>query len=310
MVLLCLLIVPPAFAQELETRVLAAPGSSAQPEDADNSRWTLGAAVGHGQRDNAFVASDDMKLNAIIDLAWYGERWFFDNGDVGFIFRETDQFSANALVTFNNERNYFSYLSNGSSGLDIFSLRKIAEDKGLSFPSIAGGEAQDLESLNTDELETLVFEDLDTSLPERDFAVNSGIEMLYLSRWGDLQAQLLTDVSGTHHGQSAWVSYSYPWITPTSEFSLTLGLEWKSSDLVDYYYGVRPDERIEGRAPYSAGAGINRVMRFSASRALSERWLLVGVLEREQLSSAIRRSPIIERGSVNTAFVGLYYQFK
>jgi len=52
------------------------------------------------------------------------------------------------------------------------------------------------------------------------------------------------------------------------------------------------------------------VIRFSASRALSERWRLVGVLEREELSSAIRRSPIIERGSVNTAFVGLYYQFK
>lgn len=289
---------------------MADPASAAQAENPDSSRWTLGAAVGHGQRDNPFVASDDMNINAIIDLAWYGERWFFDNGDVGFIFHNTDQFSANALVTFNNERNYFSYLSNGSSGLDIFSLRKIAEDKGLSFPSIAGGEAPDLGSLNAEELETLVFEDLDTSLPERDFAVNSGIEMLYLSRWGDLQAQWLTDVSGTHHGQSAWFSYSYPWITPTSEFSLTLGLEWKSSDLVDYYYGVRPDERIEGRPSYSAGAGINRVIRFSASRALSERWRLVGVLEREELSSAIRRSPIIERGSVNTAFVGLYYQFK
>ncbi|MDP2283321.1 MAG: MipA/OmpV family protein, partial [Pseudohongiella sp.] len=177
-------------------------------------------------------------------------------------------------------------------------------------PGIAGGEAPDLGSLNTDELETLVFNDLDTSLPERDFAVNSGIEMLYLSQFGDLQAQLLTDVSGTHHGQSAWFSYSYPWITRTSEFSLTLGLEWKSSDLIDYYYGVRPDESIDGRPTYAAGSGINRVMRFSASRALSERWRLVGVLEHEQLSSAIRRSPIIERGTVNTAFVGLYYQFK
>lgn len=308
--MLCLGLTPPALAQESAARNPAEPASAAPADDSADSRWTLGAAVGHGRRDNAFVGSDDMNINAIVDLAWYGERWFFDNGDVGFIFHDTARFSANALLTFNNERNYFSYLSNGSSGLDIFSLRKIAEDKGLSFPSIAGGEAPDLDSLNTEELETLVFEDLDTSLPERDFAVNSGIEMLYLSRWGDLQAQLLTDVSGTHHGQSAWLSYSYPWITPTSEFSLTLGLEWKSRDLVDYYYGVRPDERIEGRAPYSAGAGINRVIRFSASRALSEHWRLVGVVEREQLSSAIRRSPIIERGSVNTAFVGLYYQFK
>ncbi|TFH74608.1 hypothetical protein E3V39_00070 [Gammaproteobacteria bacterium LSUCC0112] len=213
------------------------------------------------------MASDDIDLNAILDLAWYGEHWFFDNGDIGFVFHETAQFSANALLTFNNERNYYSHLSNGSSGLDIFSLRQLAAEKGLSFPSIAGGEPPDLGSLNTDELETLVFNDLDTSLPERDYAVNSGIEMLYLSQWGDLQAQLLTDASGTHHGQSAWFSYSYPWITRTSEFSLTLGLEWKSSDLIDYYYGVRPEERIDGRPVYTAGEGINRVMRFSASRA-------------------------------------------
>lgn len=311
-ILLCLCITLPVSAQEsaAQAQESAAQGSSEQSADAAGSRWTIGAAVGHGRRDNPFVASDDMNLNAIIDLAWYGERWFFDNGDIGFIFQETDQFSANALLTFNNERNYFSYLSNGSSGLDIFSLRKLAEDKGLGFPGIAGVDTPELGSLNTEELESLVFKDLDTSLPERDFAINSGVEMLYLSRFGDLQAQLLTDVSGTHHGQSAWFSYSYPWITPTSEFSLTLGLEWKSSDLVDYYYGVRRDERIDGRAQYSAGAGINRVIRFSASHALSERWRLVAVLEREQLSSAIRRSPIIERGSVSTAFVGLYYQFK
>ncbi len=289
---------------------LAEQGLAEQAEDANKSRWTIGAALGHGQRQNPFVASDDLNLNATIDLAWYGERWFFDNGDIGFIFRETAQFSANALLTVDNERNYFSYLSNGSSGLDIFSLRKLAEDKGLGVLGIAGGEAPDLDSLNEEQLETLVFEELDTSLPERDFAVNSGVEMLYLSRWGDLQAQLLTDVSGTHHGQTAWLSYSYPWITRSSEFSLTLGLEWKSSDLVNYYYGVRPEERIDGRMAYSPGSGINRVIRFSASHALSERWRLVGVLEREQLSSAIRRSPIIERGSVNTAFVGLYYQLK
>ncbi|MDP3517901.1 MAG: MipA/OmpV family protein [Pseudohongiella sp.] len=285
--------------------------ASAQEDDGEQaSRWTIGAALGHGKRENPFVASDDMALNAIIDLAWYGERWFFDNGDIGFMFEETARFSANALITFNNERNYFSYLSNGSSGLDIFNLRQLAEDKGLAFPGIAGGETPDLGLLNSEQLEELVFKDLDTSLPKRKFAINSGIEMLYISAWGDLQAQILTDVSGTHHGQSAWFAYSYPWITETSEFSLTLGAEWKSRDLVDYYYGVSRSEVIDGRPAYAGKAGINGVIRVSASRVLSEHWRLVGILERESLSSAIRNSPIIERGSVNTAFLGLYYQFK
>jgi hypothetical protein len=89
----------------------------------EDSPWSFGIALGAGQRDNPFVASDDVTLNAIVDLAWYGERWFFDNGDIGFTLRETSQLSVNALLTFNNERNYYSYLNNGSSGLDLGSLR-------------------------------------------------------------------------------------------------------------------------------------------------------------------------------------------
>jgi MipA family protein len=156
----------------------------------------------------------------------------------------------------------------------------------------------------------VIFENVDSALPRRKFAVNSGVEMLYIDNWGELQAQILTDVSGRHDGQSAWLSYAYPWITQTSEFSLTFGLEWKSADLVDYYYGVRPDERIQGRQTYQGTSGTNGVIRFAASHALTARWKLVGVLEREYLSGAIRRSPIIERGNVDTAFIGLHYQFK
>ncbi len=275
----------------------------------EESPWTFGIAAGYGRRDNPFVGSDDIKLNAIVDLAWYGERWFFDNGDVGFTLHQAEQFSTSLLTTFDNERNYYSYLSNGSSGLDLSSLKSIALDKGLGGMGIAGVDGGELDALGVEELEDLVFKDQDTSLPERDFAVNSGIEFLYISQWGDLQAQLLTDVSGTHRGEQVWLAYSYPWITRTSEFSLTLGVEWKSSDLVDYYYGVTRDEAIDGRPAYTGRAEINSVIRFSASRALSKRWRLVGVVERAYLGKNIRYSPIIERGRVSTAFIGIYYKF-
>jgi MipA family protein len=281
------------------------------PAQAQNdSPWSLGIALGAGHRDNPFVASDDMKLNAILDLAWHGERWFFDNGDIGYTIREASQLSVNALLTFNNERNYYSYLNDGTSGLDIGSLRQIAVDQDLFFPSIAGGDAADIHTLTTEELERAIFVNVDSALPKRKFAVSSGVELLYIDNWGELQAQVLTDVSGRHDGQSVWLSYAYPWVTQTSEFSLTLGVEWKSADLVKYYYGVRPGEDIQGRSVYKGASGTNGVIRFSASHALTARWNLVGVLEREYLSGAIRRSPIIERGSVDTAFIGLHYQFK
>lgn len=277
--------------------------------EAESGRpWTLGIALGQGRRSNPFVASNDMNINAVVDATWYGERFFFDNGDLGYTFAQSSRFSSNALLTFDNERNYFSYLNNGSSGLDISSLRTIAEENGFSGGmGIAG--VDDFNSLSTAELEELIYQDIDSSLPERDFAANGGFEMLYISPWGDLQAQFLSDISSTHNGESAFVSYSYPWLMPHSEVSLTLGLEWKSSNLLDYYYGVRKEESLEGRPVYRAGSGTNGVMRLTASQALNEHWKLVGMVEREYLSSAIRRSPIINENRITSYFLGLYYQF-
>ena len=297
----------------LALALLAAPAGEAQAQtgeavaEAGERPWTLGLALGHGRRSNPFVASEDIDINAVLDLAWYGERFFFDNGDFGYTLNETARFSVSAVVGFNNERNYFSYLSDGTSGLDILNLRALASEGQMG---IAGGiDESELAGLTVPELEDLVFTDIDSELPERDFAVNGGFEMLYLSEWGDLQAQVLTDLGSTHNGETAWLSWSYPWLTAISEFSLTLGLEWKSRDLVDYYYGVTPGERLPGRPTYEGGSGTNGVVRFAGGHALSEHWKLVGVLEREYLSSAIRHSPIIKDSEVDTFYIGLYYQF-
>src|SRR5690606_2079575 len=148
-----------------------------------------------------------------------------------------------------------------------------------------------------------------TELPDRDFAFNGGLEFLYISPLGDVQAQLLSDLSSTHNGQEAWLSWSKPWYTPNSEFTVTLGLEWKSDSLVNYYYGVRPEESFTGRPEYQGAAGTNRFVRFAARHRLGEHLSLVGMVERGFLSNAISNSPIVDRSDVDTFFAGLYYQF-
>jgi outer membrane protein len=156
---------------------------------------------------------------------------------------------------------------------------------------------------------TADFLNQNTELPDRDFALQSGIEFLYISPWGDIQAQVLSDVSSTHNGQEAWLSWSRPWYMANSELSLTLGLEWKSANLASYYYGVRPEEAFVGRDEYAAGAGTNTFIRLAARHNFSSHWNLVAMVEREFLSSAISDSPIVNSHAVNTFFTGLFYQF-
>ena len=284
----------------------------------DGRSWHLGIALGQGQRDNPLISSEDIDIYAVIDFSWYGKRFFFDNGDAGFTFHEQNNIALSFIATFNNERNFYNYLGGRQLSLDTLLSRNLGLGSGLT----SGITPDDNTPINTDTAYFLTAEtgtsvspaeasllNQDTELAERDFALNSGLELLYISPWGDIQAQVLTDVSSTHDGQEAWLSWSHPWYTRNNEFTLTVGAEWKSASLITYYYGVEPDEAFPGRPVYKANSGTNGFIRFSARHAFGEHWQLVGLIEREYLSSAIRNSPIVSANSVDTWFTGFYYSF-
>lgn len=298
-----------------------APAQAADASEEGESPWSLGISVGHGRQANPFIESDDIDIHLVLDLAWYGEKFFFDNGDFGYALWQRPTFSVNAIATFDNERNYFSYLRNPASGLGALSS---LGGESLNPPGVGrtgepgepdagavAGPAEDNAAITSagSGRGGLFFADADSALPKRRFALNGGLEFLYLGALGDLQAQILTDLGGTHGGQSASLVYSKPWYTAKQEYALSLGMEWKSRDLVGYYYGVRPDEAFFGRPGYEGEAGVNTFLRFAASHSFDRHWKLVGVLEREFLSGGIRRSPIIDRDSVDTFYLGLLYQF-
>ena len=290
----------------------------------DDRSWQLGIALGVGERSNPLVNSDDINVNAVIDFSWYGERFFFDNGDFGFLLHEDNRLAINWVATFNNERNYYNYLTGDDLGLNIlqtlgddFRFTSIAEDAAADSSLILiseDGELLDRPPGFAPSTDTGLSEALsDTRLATRSTAINSGLEFLYLTPWGDVQAQVLTDVSGTHHGEEAWLSFTHPWYFGTDkgvdEIALTVGVEWKSKDLVGYYYGVLPEESFPGRGTYEGGSGANAYVRLSGRHVFSEHWQLVGLLEREYLSGAIKASPVVRDSHVDTYYLGLYYRF-
>lgn len=283
---------------------LGLPGPCTALAQDEERSWNLGVALGYGERGNPLINGEHIDINAVVDLSWYGERFFFDNGDFGFTLYEARNHSFNLITTYNNERNYYNYLTGRTFGLrTLLDNHFAAQGEGIA--PTERNKATSMMPAGYDP-ETL---NLDTELPDRDFAVNGGVEFLYISRWGDIQAQLLSDISSTHNGQEAWLSWSKPWYTQRNEFTLTLGLEWKSANLVSYYYGVRADEAFPGREFYDGDPGTNGFVRFAARHAFNTHWHLVGMLEREFLSSAIRRSPVVDKDQVDTFFAGLLYRF-
>jgi outer membrane protein len=286
----------------------AAQSSVQGPTQADDRSWQLAIALGQGQRSNPLVGGENIDINYVIDFSWYGERFFFDNGDLGYTLWGTHNLSINTLVTLNNERNYYNYLTGQQFGLDSIIDNGFGMISGGSIASglpdtgikPAGDDHNSAEAIDRNQ---------HTELAARDAALNGGFELLFISPYGDVQAQVLSDVSSTHDGQEAWLSWSYPWYTRNTELALTVGMEWKSRQLVGYYYGVQPDEAFVGRPAYQGDSGTNGYVRLAGRYQLGEHWMWASMVEREFLSSAITSSPIVDDDAVTTFFTGLFYNF-
>lgn len=88
------------------------------------------------------------------------------------------------------------------------------------------------------------------------------------------------------------------------------GAAWQSSDLVGYYYGVRPDEARPGRPAYRPGSTVNGTAGLFAFAPLAERVAFQGFLRYEKLGGEIDDSPIVDDDTALTALVGVSYRVR
>ena len=84
------------------------------PAAAAESPWRLGIAAGYGERSNPLVLSDDIPIAIDIDIAWFGKRFFFDNGDLGYTFANNELVTGSLVARFNSDRVFFGKTETGS----------------------------------------------------------------------------------------------------------------------------------------------------------------------------------------------------
>lgn len=266
-----LLVVAVAAAAPCSVLRAQAPVAEARVE----SPWKIGIALGYGERDNPLVQSDDIPVLVDIDVAWYGQRWFFDNGDVGRTLLDNEKITLNAIGRFNSDRVFFS--KTDTEYVEIFSF--------------AG-------AMPAEPIE----------VPDRDYAFEAGLELLSSGDWGVAQAAVHRDVSDTHDGYELYANYSRTFRRNRWFVAPSVGASYKSARMNDYYWGVRPEESNLALAEYEAGAGWNAHARLSTSYQLTRNWSFVASLRYERLSSEAAKSPLTEERSVKSAFAGFSFR--
>ncbi len=266
--------------------VVAADTSANSP---NSKNWSAGLALGAGQRSNPLVAGDDIDLWWTLDFAWFGERWFFDNGDLGYLLKDHPLFTINWVARVNTERAFFSGISEG-----LFR----GTEFGAGSPGLEVGEQQ-----------PVLDGDSTIRIPDRDYALETGLEILTNGLWGNLQGQVLADVSGVHNGYEAWLSYSADWIRGRLLVSPSVTLNWKSQRQNDYYYGVRAHEAQNGLSAYQASSGINAAAKLSAVYYLTERWRFFATANIEKINASAADSPLLKDDQIVSYFAGVHYAF-
>jgi outer membrane protein len=146
-------------------------------------------------------------------------------------------------------------------------------------------------------------------MKNRNPTIDAGIDLSWRTDWGLISAIVVTDILGAHDGHESELSYTV--LFPYAGFNIipSVAVRWRSSNLANYYYGVRDSEVGNGRPPYTPDDSVTPVVRVAVRRKLSERWGLLLASQYEWLSSEIRDSPIVDDNSILSALFGVTYSF-
>jgi MipA family protein len=251
--------------------------------------WRLGLALGYGSRTNPLIQSKDIPVLVDVDIAWFGKRWFFDNGDLGFTALDNRFFTANLVARVNSDRTFFSKTNT----------------KYVTFAYAGYGLTSDLSPSTGRPIE----EPTPIKPPRRDYAVEAGVEVLFAGDWGNATLHAFHDASDTHDGYEVSADYSRRWTFGRLSISPSVGATYKSARLSDYYWGVHADEASTVLAPYQAEGGLGWEAGLRTSYYLTKNIKLAVSANYERLQWSIAQSPLVERDYVLGYFAGLGWQF-
>ena len=146
-------------------------------------------------------------------------------------------------------------------------------------------------------------------MDSRDQSIDAGARFMVNHRYGSLTITALTDTLDKHGGYELRASWGTDYRNERWMLDTAVGISHKSEALVDYYYGVRPEEATEQRPAYSAAAATNPFIELNLAYMFSRKIVLISGLQLSRLDSAIQDSPIIRRSTENVIYSGMLYKF-
>lgn len=255
----------------------------------ESEQFQLSVALGAGQRSNPLYDGESFPMLLLPDFSYYTDSWFIDNGTVGYSLAQNDQFAVSLVMRLNSEKGYFQRWFAGN-------VITMNSSGALLPPEVETGTEKSMSAVSVEHVK------------KRPTAVDAGLQFNWFGEQWQSRLNLWQDVNSKYEGQNASLSWSRFWPLAGGQFDLSTTLYWKSAKLIDTYYGVGDDElyylqRYQGRASWQPE------LRLGWQKALNSRWSVLTFYRYLHLDSAMTDSPLVQKDSVQTWFVGMSYRF-
>ncbi|TMO77017.1 structural protein MipA [Pseudoalteromonas sp. S3785] len=249
-------------------------------------QWHVNLSAGVGVITNPLHGGKNVPLPLIPRIAFYGERWFFDNGRLGYTLKENQQHHFNIVSELNAESRFFiNWHPN-----NLFVL-----------PASTGGAAF-AQAQNKPQPKKIHVDNID----KRHLALDAGGSYHYVQQNHVLSIQLLHDISNVYNGIRGAVQWQYHSRIGRLKLKPTLGVNYKSAELNSHFYGLKAHETSLGKI--DVGSSWQPYAKIDASWPLSEANSLRFHVAYYDYS-AMDSSPLFERNYSMTAFIGFDHTF-
>ena len=146
-------------------------------------------------------------------------------------------------------------------------------------------------------------------MTSRDSGIDLGLAYRLRQSWGTLRAELVRDVGSASRGYEARLGYGYDYRSGRWSLRPDVSVSWRDAKLNNYYYGVRANEAVAGRAAYTPGSGTQTQLGLFGSYDVSERWRLLAGVSATVLGDSVKNSPIVQKRVLPAVYIGAAYDF-
>lgn len=147
-------------------------------------------------------------------------------------------------------------------------------------------------------------------MEDRDFAVFTGFQWTHrFNRTLTFSSAITTDITESTNGLRGSVTLSRNWFPEAWMITGSISLDWLSADIVDYYYGVRPQEVRPDRPAYAGTDTVNTNFSMMVTRSFGRSGVLIGMVGYGRYGSGITGSPLLERNHTLFSMAGIGWKF-